>query len=76
MDRNGVDPSKFQVEFVGIPTQSGVIKRWPEILLEYDSSLTSAKAPPITVNVRYPEFFNSLAYTHHAALAYTSLLEA
>lgn len=76
VDRNGVDPSKFQVEFVGIPTQSGVIKRWPEILLEYDSSLTSAKAPPITVNVRYPEFFNSLAYTHHAALAYTSLLEA
>lgn len=78
VDRNR-DSGKFRLDFVGIPTQSGLIKRWPKILLEYDASDSggdkSMPLPPITVNSRYPELFRSLAYTHHAALACTTLLE-
>ena len=74
--------TSFKLDFVGIPTQSGLIKRWPEIILEYDDSSqgagTNSKSkalPPITVHSRNPEVFKSLAYTHHAALACTTLLD-
>lgn len=74
--------TSFKLAFVGIPTQSGLIKRWPEIILEYDDSspapVGSSKSkslPLITVHSRNPEVFKSLAYTHHAALACTTLLD-
>jgi len=72
----------FKLEFVGIPTQSGLIKRWPEIVFEYaDPSPVASNngkfkpLAPITVHSRNPEEFKSLAYTHHAALACTTLLD-
>ena len=79
---NSSDGTSFKLDFVGIPTQSGLIKRWPEIVLEYDDSSPvaggsgkSKALPPISVHSRNPEVFKSLAYTHHAALACTTLLD-
>ena len=78
VDRNS-DSGKFKLDFVGIPTRSGLIERWPDIKLVYDASDfgggKSMTLPPITIHSRYPELFRSLAYTHHAALACTTLLE-
>eukprot|EP00978_Attheya_sp_CCMP212_P029292 scaffold103588_cov50-Attheya_sp.AAC.4 len=52
----------FSVDFVGIPTRSGVLMRFPKISLKFEDS-------PIIVELRQPESFKSLSYTHHMALA-------
>lgn len=56
----------------GIPTQSGILRNFPELFLEYLPAGKDAKnfvTPPITVQCRNPECFKSMAYTTSLSLA-------
>ena len=66
------DADTIALHFRGIPTQSGVLRSFPELFLEYIPSKTSSQtvqAPPITVQCRNPEWFKSMAYTTSTSLA-------
>mmetsp|Transcript_1082 Transcript_1082/g.1755 ORF Transcript_1082/g.1755 Transcript_1082/m.1755 type:complete len:659 (+) Transcript_1082:1916-3892(+) len=76
----------FSLTFVGIPSRSGILKRFPEISImqhmdngfnENQDSATSIMSanPHMTVQSRYPAAFKSLSYTHHMALAVPSMIE-
>ena len=64
-------PSPRRIDIIGIPTRSGLIKRFPEVELFFHE-----ENPPISVRCRYPDSFRSLSYTNHMALAYPSVLES
>ncbi|KAL7463947.1 hypothetical protein ACHAXS_004298 [Conticribra weissflogii] len=62
------------LHFRGIPTQSGILRNFPELLLKYLPSKSANKnlvdmLPPITVQCRNPDFFKSMAYTTSTSLA-------
>lgn len=60
------------LQFRGIPTQSGVLRSFPELFLEYlpgKSSIQSFETPPIIVQCNNPQYFKSLAYTTSTSLA-------
>merc|ERR1712150_468598 len=64
----------FELEFVGIPTRPGVLKEFPTISLEYNS--THGDMPPITVHAKNPEAFKSLSFVNHMALACPAGIES
>ncbi|KAL3791751.1 hypothetical protein HJC23_007518 [Cyclotella cryptica] len=61
------------LQFRAIPTQSGVLRSFPELFLEYlpvtENGQTHFDTPPITVQCRNPEYFKSMAYTTSTSLA-------
>jgi len=62
------------LQFRGIPTQSGILRNFPELLLKYLPSKSADKnlvdmLPPITVQCRNPDYFKSMAYTTSTSLA-------
>ena len=64
----------FTVDFVGIPVHPGVLKVFPTLLVQYKS--TQEDAPPMTVHLRHPDYFKSLSFVNHMALACPVGLEA
>ena len=63
--------SPFQLDFVGIPTRAGVIKRFPSLTLTYcTDSKNYLSHPPIIIHARFPDSFMALPYCSHMALAY------
>ena len=69
------------IPFRGIPTRSGLLRHFPEIIIEYlpittlSGSLSSSLTPPITVLTKTPERFKSLAFTNSLSLAVPQDLE-
>lgn len=59
------------LEFVGIPTRSGLIKSFPNIEIMYSSSISS----DVKVTLKYPLSFLSLAHKSIETFAYLSLHE-
>lgn len=63
----------IKLQFRGIPTQSGVLRSFPELFLEYlpskGSRQTPFDSPPITVQCKNPECFKSMAYTTSTSIA-------
>jgi hypothetical protein len=57
----------FTVDFVGIPVHPGVLKEFPALLVQYKSE--QEDAPLMTVHLRHPDFFKSLSFVNHMALA-------
>jgi hypothetical protein len=61
------------LQFRAIPTQSGVLRSFPVLFLEYlpvkEHGQTQFDTPPITVHCRNPEYFKSMAYTTSTSLA-------
>jgi len=61
------------IPFRGIPTRSGLLRHFPEIIIEYlpINTLFNAEShtPPITVLFKTPERFKSLAFTNSLSLA-------
>ncbi|KAL7457212.1 hypothetical protein ACHAWC_008708 [Mediolabrus comicus] len=61
------------IPFRGIPTRSGLLRHFPEIIIEYlpINTLSNAEShtPPITVLFKTPERFKSLAFTNSLSLA-------
>ncbi|KAL7548024.1 hypothetical protein ACHAWF_011321 [Thalassiosira exigua] len=70
----------LKLHFRGIPTQSGILRSFPELFLEYlpsDGSGSPAwsSSPPITVQCKNPDYFRSFAYTTSLSLAVPATLE-
>lgn len=65
--------SSFSVDFVGIPTRSGLLTRFPEIRISYADGKDDI--PSIIVHCNIPESFRSLSHTNHMALATPSVVE-
>jgi len=67
------------IPFRGIPTQSGLLRHFPQIIVEYlpITTLSGSKSqpPPITVLTKTPERFKSLAFTTSLSLAVPQDLE-
>jgi len=67
------------IPFRGIPTRSGLLRHFPEIIIEYlpITTLSGSKSltPPITVLTKTPERFKSLAFTNSLSLAVPQDLE-
>ncbi|KAL7441224.1 hypothetical protein ACHAXM_007726 [Skeletonema potamos] len=68
------------IPFRGIPTRSGLLRHFPEIIIEYLPIATlseslPARTPPITVLSKTPERFKSLAFTNSLSLAVPQELE-
>jgi len=63
----------FTVDFVGIPVHPGVVKQFPSLSVQYES--TQEDATPMTVHLRHPDFFKSLSFVNHMALACPTGLE-
>lgn len=63
----------ISLHFRGIPTQSGILRNFPELYLEYlptkNPGPGSASPPPITVQCKNPDCFQSFAYTTSLSLA-------
>lgn len=55
------------IEFVGIPTCPGIVKLFPTLSIQYETSVEDSA--PITVHFRHPDFFKSLSFVNHMALA-------
>jgi hypothetical protein len=70
------EDGKFSLDFVGIPTQSGVQKQFPKMKLHYAASPDGSPAPTLTVNCRVPESFVSLSFKNHVALAAPASIDA
>jgi len=66
----------FKLSFIGIPTQAGVHKRFPEMKLYYAAPSDGTPAPTLTVHCRVPETFVSLSFKNHLALAAPASIEA
>lgn len=67
-----VDCSKsftFSLEFVGIPTCPGLIKRFPEIRLSYESDTRGVPIPVQIQDLKYPKAFTSSPFLSQIALA-------
>jgi len=76
------DSESTLLHFRAIPTQSGVLRNFPELFLEYMPSLDplnkhdpNTALPPIAVQCKNPEFFQSFAYTTSLSLAVPAALE-
>mmetsp|Transcript_21215 Transcript_21215/g.34739 ORF Transcript_21215/g.34739 Transcript_21215/m.34739 type:complete len:1607 (+) Transcript_21215:45-4865(+) len=67
------------IPFRGIPTRSGLLRHFPEIIIEYlpitTLSGSLSQTPPITVLTKTPERFKSLAFTNSLSLAVPQDLE-
>jgi hypothetical protein len=67
------------IPFRGIPTRSGLLRHFPEIIIEYLPITTLSESllrtPPITVLSKTPERFKSLAFTNSLSLAVPQDLE-
>jgi hypothetical protein len=67
------------LHFRGIPTQSGILRSFPELYLEYlpmkNSDSVSASSPPITVQCKNPICFQSFAYTTSLSLAVPATMD-
>ena len=67
------------IPFRGIPTRSGLLRHFPEIIIEYlpitTLSESLSQTPPITVLSKTPERFKSLAFTNSLSLAVPQDLE-
>ncbi len=67
------------IPFRGIPTQSGLLRHFPQIIIEYlpitTLSGSQSQPPPITVLTKTPERFKSLAFTNSLSLAVPQDLE-
>jgi len=75
-------PESESIQFRAIPTQSGVVRNFPELFLEYlpmRASLNrpdkTVSLPPINVQCKNPDCFQSLAYTTSHSLAIPAVLE-
>lgn len=58
---------KYNIEFVGIPTCPGIVKLFPTLSMQYGTS--EEDSAPIPVHLRNPDFFTSLSFVNHMALA-------
>lgn len=77
--------SLVSLHFRGIPTQSGILRNFPELFLEYLPSRESTdpngntnsaySSPPISVQCKNPDCFQSFAYTTSLSLAIPASLE-
>jgi len=70
----------ISLHFRGIPTQSGILRNFPELFLEYlptkDSDDSDQEfSPPISVQCKNPDCFQSFAYTTSLSLAVPAVLE-
>ncbi|KAL9181886.1 hypothetical protein ACHAXT_012229 [Thalassiosira profunda] len=70
----------LSLHFRGIPTQSGILRNFPELYLEYlpakgGADLDASSCPPITVQCNNPDRFQSFAYTTSLSLAVPATLE-
>ena len=65
----------YSLQFRGIPTQSGILRNFPELFLEYLPMNDSVSSPPITVQCKNPDCFQSFAYTTSLSLAVPATLE-
>ena len=67
------------IHFLGIPTNSGILRDYPALHLEYlpmkDSCNGSKPAPPIFVQCKTPASFQSFAYTTSLSLAIPATLD-
>jgi hypothetical protein len=67
------------IHFRGIPTQSGILRNFPELYLEYlpmkTSDSVSTSSPPITVQCKSPICFQSFAYTTSLSLAVPATMD-
>jgi len=75
IDRSQKDKKTFTLEFTGIPTRSGVLIRFPEILLQYHVTSSSKISAPVKIHTKYPQSYKSQSYTNHMALACPSALD-
>jgi hypothetical protein len=71
---------KLALQFRAIPTKSGILRNFPELFLEYlpNKDLPvqdSTSSPPITVQCKNPDSFQSYAYTTSLSLAVPASLE-
>jgi hypothetical protein len=67
------------IHFRGIPTQSGILRNFPELYLEYlpmkTSDSVSTSSPPIAVQCKSPICFQSFAYTTSLSLAVPATMD-
>jgi len=70
------------LHFRGIPTQSGILRNFPQLYLEYlptsDNSSSDSRidlSPPITVQCHCPDSFQSFAYTSSLSLAVPAIID-
>jgi hypothetical protein len=64
----------FTISFVGIPVHPGVLKQFPSLLVQHESA--QEDAPPMAVHLHHPDYFKSLSFVNHMALACPAGLEA
>ena len=64
----------FIISFVGIPVHPGVLKQFPSLLVQHESA--QEDAPPMAVHLHHPDYFKSLSFVNHMALACPAGLEA
>jgi len=74
------DSESMSLQFRGIPTQSGILRNFPELFLEYllmedSDDLDTTSSPPIAVQCKNPDCFQSFAYTTSLSLAIPAVLE-
>jgi len=76
------ESESISLQFRAIPTQSGVVRTFPELFLEYlptkdslDGLDSTTSSPPITVQCKNPDCFQSFAYTTSLSLAVPAVLE-
>ena len=70
----------LSLQFRGIPTKSGILRNFPELFLEYlpnkDPAIQDMTSPPpITVQCKNPDSFQSYAYTTSLSLAVPATLD-
>lgn len=59
----------LSLRFRAIPVQSGILRNFPELYLEYLPTTKNSLSPPITVQCHNPVSFQSFAYTSSHSLA-------
>lgn len=75
---NGDENNSFCIDFIGIPTRSGLLTSFPKFHLMYTSfsQLEDSSLPQIFVQCNFPDSFRSLPYTNHMALATPAIVES
>ncbi len=64
----------FAISFVGIPVHPGVLKQFPSLFVQHESD--QEDAPAMAVHLHHPDYFKSLSFVNHMALACPAGLEA
>jgi len=59
---------KHSLQFIGMPCCPGVVKSFPTLSVRYVTS--EEDSAPLTVHIKQPDFFKSLSFVNHMALAY------